>query len=63
MPDGLRRLDVATDTIWIVARLEVRGPDDVANDDATLSVQETTYSDSPVEKQRASTLPFWRSNS
>ena len=31
VPNGVQRVDVATDTIWIVGRLEVRGPDDVTN--------------------------------
>ena len=31
VPNSVQRVDVATDTIWIVGRLEVRGPDDVTN--------------------------------
>jgi hypothetical protein len=31
LPDGLHRLDVATDTVWIIGRTEVKGQDDVKN--------------------------------
>ena len=31
LPASTRRVDVATDTVWIVGRIEVKGPDDVAN--------------------------------
>ena len=30
-PDDVHRVDVATDTVWIVGRIEVKGQDDVEN--------------------------------
>ncbi len=29
LPDGVHRVDVATNTVWIIGRTEVKGPDDV----------------------------------
>ena len=31
LPDGLHRVDVATNTVWIIGRTEVKGQDDVKN--------------------------------
>ncbi len=31
LPEDVRRINVATDTVWIVGRIEVKGQDDVAN--------------------------------
>ena len=31
LPDKIRRVNVGTDTVWIIGRTEVKGPDDVKN--------------------------------
>jgi len=31
LPDGVHRVDVATNTVWIIGRTEVKGQDDVKN--------------------------------